>query len=490
MIRNQNNLLARLQVYPWLCILSYIIHFETQNTGLIQLRDSILIFFVYSIAAVLIWLLAFLFFKSHTKAVLFSFLLLATEFYSPPIQEFLRDQRQLSFLARYIFFLPILFILLGISLVKIRKGKPLSGKYVLYFNLLFLVFITIDLVPLISRHSSAPQTTIKTERFPDADTLKNTPNIYLLLADEYAGDEQLLQQFNFNNSGFKQQLQTRGFYNIPYTRSNYNYTPYSMASIFQMDYLTGITAQSNNQNNLNIAFSAINDNKLASYLKLKGYQVINGSLFRFTNLAPVSAENEFYSTGAKLLLSKTLSNKIKKELWYHLLTTFDLSYFQQDYLKRLASNISASRQAVLKEYDNRPRFIYAHFIMPHYPYLFNSKGEPNSYKQAMDAGNKNNYLGFLTYSNQFFIDLIDSVSRKDPAAIIILMGDHGFTKYNDKNLLKYNFSNIVSIKLPGDDYGNIPDSLSNVNLFRVVLNKQFGIGLSSLPHREITLFEE
>ena len=72
------------------------------------------------------------------------------------------------------------------------------------------------------------------------------------------------------------------------------------------------------------------------------------------------------------------------------------------------------------------------------------------------------------------LSLIDAIMQKEHSKpIIILMSDHGFTKYDRKLGQSYNFQNAINLYLPAQDYSKVPDTLSNVNLFRVLLNQQF-----------------
>jgi hypothetical protein len=59
----------------------------------------------------------------------------------------------------------------------------------------------------------------------------NRPDIFFYILDEYSGNTALKQLFHFDNSAFERQLEQRGFYVVKQSRSNYNYTPFSVASI-------------------------------------------------------------------------------------------------------------------------------------------------------------------------------------------------------------------------------------------------------------------
>ncbi len=70
--------------------------------------------------------------------------------------------------------------------------------------------------------------------------------------------------------------------------------------------------------------------------------------------------------------------------------------------------------------------------------------------------------------------LVKNIVTADPAAIIIIMSDHGFYDYKSPgNYDAYNFDNICMVKLPAKtDSLNLPRS--NVNVFRYLFNNCYG----------------
>src|SRR6202000_1611417 len=76
-------------------------------------------------------------------------------------------------------------------------------------------------------------------RYKPCDTCAN-PDIYFLLFDEYASSRALWQSLGYDKRGVDSFLLQRGFHIQYDSRSNYHYTPFSMASILNMSYLRGI----------------------------------------------------------------------------------------------------------------------------------------------------------------------------------------------------------------------------------------------------------
>src|SRR4030095_16478302 len=131
------------------------------------------------------------------------------------------------------------------------------------------------------------------------------------------------------------------------------------------------------------------------------------------------------------------------------------------------------------------------FSMPHYPYLFDRNGHQLSFEESQQDGRKDLYLEYLQYCNKKCLALIDSILKKDGTGpIIIFMSDHGFTKYDPSAIdPSYNFDNMINVYFADQNYSEFPDTLSNVNLFRFILNKQFKQRLPLLKDSTIFLKE-
>lgn len=474
--------------YPWLLVFSYILHFNQQNDLILSGGEILKLLLLFSMAALFIAGAAYLYLKDPIKSIFFSFLVLLIEFYTPPAQETIRSINYLRILASYSILVPILISGLLFSLIHLKKSQRPAAKRILFLNTIFCIFIIISTIQILI--SKQEKIKVRDRSGHRAALVAGGRNIYLLIADEYAGNDQLEMMFNYKNNRLKPALESRGFHWVDHPRSNYNFTPFSMASIFQMDYLKEIQPNSRESSQRNIAFNYINKNELVNILKEHGYQITNASLFRMGDKAPVSEGNGFYENGFTQVLSQTFHGKLTRELSYHLITTFDLPYFQNNYLKDLRKNIDKTKTRVLTVDTASNNFIYGHFIMPHYPYLYDSAGNALGYKQAMNTGDRHTYIEYLQYCNGFLLQLIDTVQKRDHNSTIILMSDHGFTKYDDPRLLPFNFHNFISIYYPDEEYSQLPDTLTNVNLFRTICNKQFGLKLPALPHREIPLIEK
>ena len=196
-------------------------------------------------------------------------------------------------------------------------------------NVLFSLLIIIDVIQIViislkPEHTTNISSTVNTQ----CDTC-NKPDIYLILADEYAGAKELKQLFKFDNSKFEDSLKAKGFHIIENTTSNYNYTLYSMASMFSMQYLNPVK-KLYQKKDIASCCAAINQNYFLSHLEEEGYKIKNLSVFRLNN-SPSLMEDTFPFLGINLLNRQTFFPRVLRDIGYHLVTTLKSKYF---FLKR------------------------------------------------------------------------------------------------------------------------------------------------------------
>ncbi len=139
-----------------------------------------------------------------------------------------------------------------------------------------------------------------------------------------------------------------------------------------------------------------------------------------------------------------------------------------------------------------PRFIYAHFGMPHSPFYFDSLGrsrpEKQLVKEMFQTGDPRPYLNYLPYTNSRLKELVATIrERTQDSAVIILMGDHGYRENIPDSGYPRFFQNLNAVYFPDRDYRLFYDSITGVNQFRVVFDKLFGQHFPLLKDSTITL---
>ena len=208
------------RIFLFLLPLFFVLHGMNEQFWLVPVKDALVLLLIYWVAAVILFFLCRLLFRDNDKAALAAFLLMAFHFFFGSIHDALK--------WKYSVILPVFLVLFIAAFVLIKKKQ--SFKQVsLYLNVLFIVLIAWEAISF-KRSSSASQ------KFTVCDTCSK-PDIYLIVLDEYAGAKSLKDLFSFDNTEFEAQLTERGFHVLQNSRSNYNYTPFSMASMLNMHYL-------------------------------------------------------------------------------------------------------------------------------------------------------------------------------------------------------------------------------------------------------------
>lgn len=257
----------------------FVMHGYTENYDFVPIKDALLLMGLYCLASAILILICWLVFRNWRKAALMVFVFMAFHFFFGSIQDGLRNYFPGSWLSKYSFILPASFLLLLLMFIVIKKTKYPLEKLVFYLNLLFLLFIVIDVVSLTTKiNRSSKATDVLPEGFI---SVKNSdkPDVYVIICDEYAGNTELKDIFKFDNTPFLQQLGERGFHIVPASMSNYNFTHYSIASTLNMDYLD--LRPKSNQPLLAHAYETVRTNKLLQFLQYNKYKFYNYSLVDF-----------------------------------------------------------------------------------------------------------------------------------------------------------------------------------------------------------------
>jgi hypothetical protein len=146
-----------------------------------------------------------------------------------------------------------------------------------------------------------------------------------------------------------------------------------------------------------------------------------------------------------------------------------------------------------------PKFVFAHILLPHPPFVFASDGSELDPGYSYSLNDENGYPGtddqyrelyvgqtqFLNSQLEPVIDAILSNSKTPP--IIILQADHGpgmlaVSGSASRTCLRERFSPFSAYYLPGVDPEKIPDDITPVNLYRIIFNEYFDANLPLLQN--------
>jgi hypothetical protein len=486
--------------YVFLIPLFYVLHGYNEHFGLIGMGDCLILVFTYLAWSAIIYLIAWLFFRNHLKAALLTGVLIFFLLFFGAMEDFFKAH--LFLLSRYMVILPGFFILTCVLFIYLKKTNPRLHKFTFFLNILLIVYLLVDFAGIMwkSIYPNPDKLSIygieRKNQYNTCEDCKD-PDIYFLLFDEYTSTPTLKQTFHYDNSALDSFLLQRGFSIQSYSRGNYNFTPFSMASLLNMNYIRGIknvsaiTRQDYSQCNV-----LIRDNEVIRFLSSRKYEIINYSIFDLAG-NPSLTESSLLPAKARLITRQTFYNRVMTDIgWHSFMKNFWINWFFGNKLYQDLNNnnkilaLLNMESSLKKKY---PRFVYAHLVMPHSPFYYDKNGKLRDTKTLVAEISEDyldSYLGYIPYTTSKLKALIDTIqTHTNHQAVIILMGDHGFRGGSGDASHSHYYNNLNAVYFPDKAYSLFTDSITGVNQFRVVFNSLFKQNLPLLKDSSVFLID-
>jgi hypothetical protein len=301
------------------------------------------------------------------------------------------------------------------------------------------------------------------------DEIQNNPDIYFIILDGYTGFKGLKKYWDFDNNDLKKFLNSNGFFIAENGKTIYKVTNYSIASTLNMSELNFETDNLYAKSSYLSIANIIKKNIVVEFFSEVGYDFINLSFYDIYDTQKFYQDIYFLKSG-NIYQSRTIYGhlyEIQNEI------NADMAYINLDIFKRLKTMRSA--------FNEKPKFIYAHIMMPHPPYYFDAEGNKNNSKIANDSKNQMSYLEQLKYTNTLLMETLKSIlNHNENPPIIVVQGDHGFRRFKENNKKDVEFFVLSCYYFPGKDYSLLTDSMKTINTFPLILNKYFNHDLQLL----------
>jgi hypothetical protein len=329
-------------------------------------------------------------------------------------------------------------------------------------------------------------------RLPDPDEIRkqpasaggrNTrPDIYYIMLEEYGGTEGLRQVFGFDNTPFLRELEKRGLYVAYDTTANYPRTSLSLASSMNMEYLDFLTAKlGTDSDDVRPLTRLMRYNRVGQFLKSLGYTYTQiGSWWEPTRISPMADRNIVFgglSEFDQVLYETTALRPLRQD------------EFRRREWKRVQFAFNAVEQMARTK---GPKFVFAHILVPHAPYVFHPSGRYKTLEEVGRQTREENYLDQVRYTNSRMLRMIDRLlsGPESTRPVIVLQSDEGpfegapsvWGKISDTNLIR-KFPILGAYYLPGASHADLYPLITPVNSFRVVFRLYFGADLATLPDR-------
>jgi hypothetical protein len=441
----------------------------------------------------LFWLAGLALTREPQKAALVSVLWLVAFSAYGYVAETLRTAGTLGLIGEELG-LRILFALglIGPSLAirrSVRRVAPVN-RYLSLVALLLVVYTTVQLFrglrePGLQAALPLPAVTGK------ATAGHHQPDIYLIILDKYTGGEVLQQHFGFDNGQFEIFLRSRGFIVPRSSQANYPLTLPALASMLNLDYLQNLPGKRN-------FYDLIERNRLAAFLRTQGYRyVFFPSSYKLTfqsrtadvqEVAPRPVMTEF----AAVWVATTGLPEILGGLCA--LTGCDVEHLL---VRAQAADVMdwKFRRMMALAGGSRPTFVLTHLMLPHEPYVYYADCShrkpywPAGSGLLRDEAANRGYLDQVRCANRKITSLVDSIlARSSRPPIILLQGDHGHGRFGklrplekvSPSQIRERMSVFSAYLLPELPLGAVTDSVTPVNVVRLLLRYYFGADLPPL----------
>lgn len=428
-------------------------------------------FFYTVIAACVVYGVARLTLRRRDKAALFSAWFLLTTYFFSYLQKLSRSIPGLDSQSarRFLVVTVVLWCIAFVALLRSRRDLSRLHRYVLVTTLLFCVYAG---ARLFGTASAAPPM----HPPPAINASGDAPDIYFILADSHTSPESLQRYWKYDAAPFVSALQQRGFHVIPNAAANSDQTILSMPVVLNMDHPSLLPSDWKPYAQRAFLTRAVQHASVKRALSSAGYDIIDLGCFPgFNGEKPEYEASVVIPNVQRVALMKTFFGNLAQNRWYMEQGSATLE------ITRKVEQLAVSPAV-------RPRFVYAHLMMPHWPYFFDRTGAAVHSGSWSDLnGTKEQYLEQLIYVDRLLTNMVAKIqqgSRRPP--VIVIQADHGFRELPGADKRVETFTILNALYLPGGRTNVVPfTGITPVNTFRLVLNRYFDAGLPYVADKAV-----
>lgn len=333
--------------------------------------------------------------------------------------------------------------------------------------------------------SLATPVTARTDAAPGRD-------IYFLVFDRYGSADAIDRRFNITDNDLYGWLEERGFQVPANSHANYRATDFSLAATLNMQFLDNLTREvGRDSDDRTPAQDMIREHEVGRFLKSQRYRYYQiGSWFGPTRSVAIADENLVYGVASEfetVLNDTTILPAIDRVRG---VVSAEPTFRD----RHREGSLFGFRQLRRVATAPGPKFVFAHILLPHDPYVFKADGSPLSEAEAMAVREPELYADHLAFTNSQIKEIVGYLlaGPEETRPIVIIEGDEGPLMCqavdcvgNTQDYLRIRLGNLVAMYLPDVDYV-LPDTFTSVNTFRVVFREYFGANLEPLPDRSFT----
>lgn len=487
-----------LSMYPVLSLLA-------TNIAQADLVDALRAFIVSILIACVVYALMDIWLRDALRAAILSTFLLLLFFSYGHVYALVEDFTIFSFNVGRHRFLILIWLIAAYLVVRwVRNPQRSFDQMGRALNVTSIILVAIPVVqilvfqfrsvePITAKPSSeksgsevdAAETQLIETVEPEA-----LPDVYYIILDMYTRQDVLSSKLGFDNSEFIERLEDLGFYVASCGNSNYTSTVLSLGATLNLDYFQDLVGKIDDKATSPYRYGElVKENRVVEIFRRLGYSIISFE----SGFSPTEWEDATYYT--PLGKNRMLGGMNPFEVMFFK-TTMGLFLFEFDDALPAAfqayydSAYIQHRDRILMELDGianaseiaGPRFVFAHILAPHNPFVFGPDGEfirrHTPFTLNMDTESDNwdefapGYIGQVRYLNTRVEAIVARILNESKfPAVIIIQGDHGIPTIKPDD---YKSAIFNAIYLPDAGRESLYPSISSVNTFRLVLDAYFG----------------
>ena len=368
-----------------------------------------------------------------------------------------------------------------------------------------LLLLSIALVPSAAGEVGSASAGVEPEPSIPAGERTAGPDrdIYVIVVEDIGSERTLRDAWGMTGESPFAFLDELGFERIADSHANYGKTGHSLASMFDLDYLDDVAARMGpDSGDYGPVYDLLDRPAAARFLQERGYEYVHiGSWWDPTarsSIADVNLGLETPSDFATAWLDTSALPAITARLakiGIHLgvagLEPHELQY----------RSAIAGFDALESTLDRPGRtFVFAHFLVPHDPYVFDADGAFVTPEAAEGRSRQQRFLDQSRYTMArvaaFVREALAGPDETDP--VIVVTTDEGpnplaYEKDEDAfdwehatdDELREKFEIELGLYLPGVDpaAAGVHERMSLVNVFRGLFDAYFGTAYGQLPDR-------
>lgn len=291
-------------------------------------------------------------------------------------------------------------------------------------NLLCGVVLALNAVPLVfqqiqleQQRSKASDSLGQLEGIASADS----PDVWHILLDRYAATDTLKSRYGFDNQPFVDALRQRGFAVQDRAFSNYQRTSHSVASTMNGRLLDSMVPHMQGRPDDWIPiYRVMRHGSAVKLFNRMGYRTIfAGSWWeptRFSADADESMVIRALPQLARLVIAQSAAG-----FWTR---GMRVPYLDGRGDQCFRANEKFRRLRALAQDPDRKQ-VFAHFLVPHPPFVLNADGSCRTLEAAAKASRNENYLAQVQFANRELVRLVDAILAGPRPAVIVIHSDEG-----------------------------------------------------------------